>query len=139
MTARFKLIFIGTCLLLYITGALYAVFDNFVHVQGDFGDRHPLQFPTLHLHGIVSLLFFILFGYLFATHILPGLRGRRRRTSGWIVLGLIGILCATVPGLYYLTSESAKNVVAVIHTTLGLLAVVPFIIHMGLRKSLGPA
>ena len=130
MTREFKIVFLTTCIVLYISGVAYFYFEHFVRVATDFGeDQSPYQALILHLHGIAGLLFLGLFGYLYATHVKPGLRGRARKLSGYMILTVVLILCFTVPGLYYLGSERLRALFSNVHTYLGLAVILPFFWH----------
>ncbi len=130
MSLDFKIIFFTACIALYVSGVAYFYFEHFVRVATDFGsDQSPYQALILHLHGMVGLVFLSLFGYLWATHIRPGLRGRARKTSGLTMLVAVLVLCLTVPGLYYLGSEKLRAIFSNLHTYLGLAAIVPFVVH----------
>jgi len=130
LTRNFKIIFFSACIGLYISGVAYYYFEHFVRVTTEFGnDQSPYQALILHLHGMIGLLFLSLFGYLWATHIRPGLRGRVRKKSGLTMLFSVLILCLTVPGLYYLGDEKLRAVFSNVHTYLGLAVIVPFLVH----------
>ncbi|HVV71569.1 MAG TPA: hypothetical protein VHI52_08735 [Verrucomicrobiae bacterium] len=133
---RFKAVFFISAVLLYFSGVGYVIFDTFVHVKGEFGNEpHPLQIHFLHLHGIAGLVFLFVFGHLFASHIRPGLRGHRRKVTGLSIFIPLAVLALTVPGLYYFGNEHLKNMVAAVHTYLGLVTVIPFGLHLWLRQS----
>ena len=124
---KFRRFFMFTWYVLYVSGLAFFVFEHFFQVQGEFGwEPHPWQIPTLHFHGIIGLGFLILMGHLYAVHIRPSLRGRRKRTSGIFLLVCIAMLCLTVPGLYYLGDVYSKNS----HSYLGLATLLPFLIHV---------
>ncbi len=130
MTREFKIIFLTTCMGLYISGGAYFYFEHFIRVATEFGEgQSPHQALILHLHGIIGLLFLGLFGYLYGTHVKPGLRGRARRVSGYAILTAVSILCLTVPGLYYLGDERLRSIFSNVHTYLGLAVFLPFIWH----------
>jgi amino acid transporter len=72
----------------------------------------------------------VLFGYLWRAHIEPGLQRRKKKVSGLAVLAVLGVLFATVPGLFYLTGETARAATAAVHTWLGAAALAPFLYHL---------
>lgn len=136
MSPPFKKVFLTSAALLYLSGVGYMILDTFVKVKGEFGsEHHPLQAPLLHVHGIVGLVFLVVFGHLYATHIRPGLRGRRRKRSGYFILIPLTLLALSVPALYYPASEELKNLVAGLHTYLGLAALIPFGLHFFSRSN----
>jgi hypothetical protein len=131
----FKRLLFTTSALLYASGVAYLIFDTFVRVHGEFGNEpHPLQATVLHIHGIVGLVFLFVFGHLYANHIRPGLRGKRRKLTGWAIFAPITFLALTVPGLYYFGNENLKNAIAALHTYVGLAVLLPFGLHLYKRR-----
>jgi hypothetical protein len=123
MIPVFRRAFLVLTAALFFSGLLYFILDKLVN-------RGPWHGMTLHLHGIIGLIFMVVFGDLLPTHVAPGLQGKVRRKTGLWVLALTGLLLLSVPALYYLTNEDLRTSVALIHTLLGLVVVVPFGIHL---------
>jgi len=124
----FKLNLAVTFAALYATGFLYWWLVS----------RHPRTPDTdpvaagpffLRSHAILGLWSLILFGYLYRSHIQPGLKTARRRLSGFTTLAACATLIITVPGLFYIVNEEQKASVAALHTYLGLAFIVPVFTH----------
>lgn len=131
----FKNILYLTLFGLYTTGLVVWILQTWFKVDNGFGPEAPAStIWYLRLHAWIGLWFLMVFGYLYGAHIQPGLMGRRKRKSGWILLALFGILFVTVPGLYYITNDDFKNKVALIHTVLGLVLFAPFFVHLLLKN-----
>jgi hypothetical protein len=114
---------------LYVSGAAEYVMSLLSDER--FGPT-PATALVLRIHGLVGLGFLYLFGHFFSAHIWPSLRFQRHRRSGvslWIGLG---ILCVTVPFLYYLANESLRVAFSALHTYLGLAILFPLILHITL-------
>lgn len=130
LSRRFKLILFATLLTLYTSGVLTWVMTHWFQQNSGFGpEPSPLRTFWLQMHAIVGLWFLPLFGYLFHSHIRPAWRRRRKLKSGTALTAVLIFLCATIPGLYYMSDEAAKNWVALSHTYVGLLALVFFLKH----------
>lgn len=89
---------------------------------------------SLKVHSIVSLWFFVFFGYFYSKHVEPCLRLGKRIVTGKSLLTLFVVVFLTVPGLFYITSEKWRENVAMIHTYGGLLLLAPFLVHVFLIK-----
>lgn len=133
----FKTVFIFTLSLLFASGALVYVLEGWFTRDSEIGpEPSPWQLTTLQIHSITGLMFLFLFGYLWATHVVPSFRRRRRLISGVCLTAICLALILTVPFLFYATHESVKSAAAAIHTYLGLASIAPFILHSTLwRKS----
>ena len=121
--------------LLYASGLLYFIFDRFIKIQTSLGtENNPNSHAVLEVHAIVGLWFIALMGYMLRAHIEPGWRVNRNRGSGLGLFIPFLILCATVPGLYYLADERMRAGTAFVHTYLGLAAILPLLFHLWAAK-----
>ena len=133
----FKTILWFTLVLLYGTGVLVYVLATWFQSDRGMGpEPSPWQLTSLQVHSITGLLFLIFFGYLWATHILPGWRRRRLRGTGALMTGVCIVLMLTVPILFYSTHEEFKNLTGLVHTYLGLASILPFLLHLAVGRSL---
>lgn len=131
----FKTIFLFTLALLFFSGVMEFVLATWYTKQTDLGEQaSPWQLTTLQIHSVSGFMFMFLFGYLWATHVVPSFRRGRRLFSGLTLTALIVILALTVPLLFYATDETLKSAAAAIHTYLGLASIVPFILHSALWR-----
>ena len=129
--SQFKYSLYVSVLFLYLTGVLYWVLDQWFKVDRGLGlEASPFAALSLHSHSILGLWFLILFGYLFHSHILPGLKRKQKLRSGWCILSVCLVLILTVPGLFYLSDDSSHHVVSVIHIYIGLLSLFVFVFHI---------
>lgn len=135
MKPKARAVFYISFTALFLSGLIFYLLDRFFTVQGPFGPvASPARLWSLQIHSVISLWFLFLFGYIYASHIGPNLRFQRRRRSGLFFLIPMAILAVTVPGLFYLVNENAKQAVALVHTYVGLGLIIPFVIHGVLRK-----
>ncbi len=131
----FKIFFFLLCLSLYLSGLLYFAFDLFVRVETQFGpNKHFLQKPILHLHAILGLIFLVVFGFLIEKHIVPGLKGVSRYKSGLALFMFITFLCFSVPFLYYSPNENLQFISAQVHTYIGIVSILFFMLHIYLYE-----
>lgn len=131
----FKTVFLFILALLFVTGAVVFVLATWFTQETDLGlQASPWQLATLQAHSVAGLMFFFLFGYLWAAHVVPSFRRRRRLFSGLFLTALCVILMFTVPLLFYASNEDLKSWAAAIHTYLGLASIVPFILHSALWR-----
>ncbi len=132
---RFKFILYSTLYGLYLTGLADWILQNWFKINLGFGVApRPSAIWFLRTHAIFGLTFLMIFGYLIRTHIQPGLRTRRQIVSGLLVLSPIVFLILTVPFLYYAGDESFKQIVAAVHTYVGLVLFLPFLLHSRAEK-----
>jgi hypothetical protein len=119
---------------LWVSGIGWLLFHTFVHATSAFGDvPHPLEVWWLRLHGAAAFASVWLFGMLWAIHVLPAWKARRR-VSG-IVLGVVASVLVLTGYLLYYGGESSRAVVSVLHWVLGLAALVPLLLHALRRRS----
>ena len=131
---RFKYSLYLSLISLYATGVLVWILNTWFHADKGLGpEPSPLALPSLHIHSILGLWFLMVFGYLFHSHILPGLRRQQKLKSGWTILSVCLILILTVPGLFYFTDESFKSVTSLIHIYVGLASILIFAVHLRTR------
>ncbi len=117
--------------MLYATGFLVWVAKTFLQVDTGFGLEAPAAtIWYLRSHSMISLWFLIIFGYLYRSHIQPGLNSSRKKISGLTFLIGIAIVIITVPGIFYITNDSVKNKVSWLHTYMGLALLGFFFIHL---------
>ena len=125
---RYSLYFASAAL--FATGAYVWATGIWFQIDSGFGLGPPAARSTaLQAHGVFGLGFLILFGYLLSSHVRPGLRGRKRRTSGWTLLSAIGVLIVTTPILYYASNETLKDWASRTHSWVGLACALPFALH----------
>lgn len=111
----------------WITGLLYLGLDTWGRVEGDFGlEPHPWQATTLKIHGAVAFLMIWAFGYLAASHVPAGRRTGRSRRLGHLLLGALAFMTVSAYGLYYASSETLRDALAVGHVAVGF--ALPFLV-----------
>jgi hypothetical protein len=115
---------------MYFTGVFTWVLSHWFIVDVGFGpESSPLRILWLQTHSISSLWFLALFGYIFHSHVIPSWRRGRKRLTGATLTSVLIFLSLTVPGLFYITNDSIKNSVALIHTYVGLALAGVFLLH----------
>ena len=96
--------------------------------------RTPLQALCMKLHGAAALLFLLLLGTMM-THVRRGWTVKANRWSGGSMIAVNGTLILTAWLLYYLTSDTWRELSGVVHWVVGL-SVLPLIgFHVRCGKS----
>ena len=125
------------CAMLWVSGAGWLVFRHFMRTSGEFGELpHPLEVWWLRLHGAAAFASLWLIGLLWAVHIMPAWRTRRR--SSGIVLALLAVLLIASGWWLYYGGESMRDGIACLHWILGLGAIMPLLVHV-LKRPPGKA
>lgn len=115
----------------WITGIAFFVFNTWITVEGDFGpEKHPLQYPSLQLHGASAFFMMMSFGAMLAAHIPASWRLKRSRNTGLTMAILIGLQIITAYGLYYLSNEDIRQWVSWLHLGVGISLPVVLITHI---------
>ena len=118
--------------LLWFSGVGWLVFHYFLRQASEFGEMpHALETWWLRLHGAGAFAGLWLIGLLWAIHLLPGWKARRR-PSGIVLSVLTAVLVLSGYLLYYAGGERVHAVVALAHWMIGLALPLPLLLH-GLR------
>lgn len=80
-------------------------------------------------HAALAFVFMALFGALWSMHMRAGWHRNLQRTSGGIVTAGCVILAASAVGIYYLADETLSNFAALIHLSIGVVLLLPFVWH----------
>jgi hypothetical protein len=119
---------------LWLTGVAWLIFHYFLVRKTAFGPSpHPLEHWWLSLHGLFAFATLWMFGLLWGRHIVGGWKSGGRRVSGSLLFLALSVLTATGYLLYYPPNESLLPPVALLHWTVGLVLVIPFVAHRFLR------
>ena len=70
-----------------------------------------------------------LFGLLWGVHILAGWSGGRRRGTGALMVSVLGWLVVSGYLLYYLSDETVRPLISLLHWVIGLAVPVAFTAH----------
>lgn len=123
----YRRILYSTLLISWCTGIAFFIFSRFISVEGDFGpEKHPWQFPILIAHGGAAFLMLMAAGSLLSNHMPSSWRQNKQRKLGICLVTLLVLQILTAYGLYYLSSDEIRGVVANIHAALGF--AYPFVV-----------
>jgi hypothetical protein len=132
---RLRVILYVASVLLFVSGVVWELFDRFVTVSTQIGPiKHPAEAWVLRAHGAAALVSVFLCGHLYASHIRPAWRSRRKRGSGLALCATIVALIFSGYLLYYAGGEELRDWVAGTHLWIGVAAPLPFLFHL-FRKS----
>src|SRR5437879_2284855 len=96
LSGRHRLWFHGIFVVLFLSGALWWIFHNWVQVKGEFGPTpHPAEKWWLKLHGAAAMAALIVLGTLIPTHVKRGWRAQRYRTNGIFLVAVCLLLIGT--------------------------------------------
>jgi len=115
---------------LWLTGVVWLIFHYFVVRQTAFGPApHPLEQWWLSLHGLFAFATLWMLGLLWGIHIVGGWNRGRRQITGSLLFIFLVQLTATGYLLLYPPIESWLPTLAWLHWGVGLVLVVPFVLH----------
>lgn len=121
----------------WITGIAFFIMRDFITIEGDFGvERHPLQYPTLMVHGLAAFFMIIGFGGLLFAHVPYGWRHKRERQWGLALISAVAFQIISAYLLYYMDGELSRTVVGYLHIGVGLSLPALLITHIlrGIRN-----
>jgi MFS family permease len=121
--------------LAWCTGVTFYSLRRWFQIDGEFGPQtHPWQQTVLSLHGGMVFVMLMLIGAIALNHIPNSWRSRRSRLTGCVMAsGALGMAISGW-GLYYLSDESWRSVVALVHCWMGLLLPAALCLHVLLGR-----
>jgi len=123
----------------WLSGALWLVFHDFLMRPGEFGlTAHPLEQWWLRAHGAFAFASLWLLGFLSVAHVGGRWAWRRQRRSGLVLLAVYIWLVLTGYLLYYAGGDAFRAAVSLGHWTVGLAALIFLLLHRRIRRSAGP-
>jgi len=129
------------CLLLslwgsFATGLGWWIFNKWVRVPGGVlgEEHHPLELWFTRFHSALAYLLVLALGYLIAVHIQPGLKGKKKKSSGLTMVAFFFILIASALPILYSPDGNLREGSSFIHTYLGFS--IPFLlwVHLNWKK-----
>jgi hypothetical protein len=121
---------------LLISGCLLAPttlqMRTYISIGWRLGSGARLGMATLHAALAFAAMLFL--GALWSMHMRSGWRRHRKKTSGLLIAIPALLLAVTGMGVYYLSTEELANASALIHLSLGLAAVLPFVWHLAMNR-----
>jgi hypothetical protein len=119
----------------WLSGALWLVFHDFLMRPGEFGlTAHPLEQWWLRAHGAFAFASLWLLGFLSVAHVGGRWAWRRQRRSGLVLLGVYIWLVVTGYLLYYAGGDAFRAAVSLGHWTVGLVALIFLLLHRRIRR-----
>jgi hypothetical protein len=99
------------------------------------GDGHgAILLYLIVAHGFAGMLFLVALGAVLVVHVREGWRRARNRISGSLMLATAVLLGLSACGLYYLGSDTLRNLVSDLHIALGLFVPLIFVAHVALGR-----
>ncbi len=120
----------------WCSGLTFFILNTWVEVEGEFGvEKHPFQYPILKTHGASAFIMMIIFGFLIAAHIPAGLKQKRNKITG-IILIIINVFMIITAYLLYYSGEEYRSLVSYAHFIVGLFFPLLLIFHLLNRKKI---
>ena len=121
MPRRQRLMVYAVSGVLWVSGLLWLVLDQFFTRQEQFGRTpHPLESPLLLIHGVVAILAMYALGWISARHVVRWWTEDQRRLSGSVFTAVLLVLTLSGFALFFLSSDESQRITRVIHELLGL-------------------
>jgi hypothetical protein len=115
--------------LMWLSGIYWLLLHYVWARPGDFGViRHPLEAPTLLVHGVLALLALFLLGWFAGRHA-GAVNSGRRLASGWLLTVMTLVLIAAGCAQLFLTSAAWQSAIALVHESLGVALPLPLLVH----------
>lgn len=129
LSRRISAVLLVALAALWVSGVTWLLLHYVWATPGEFGViRHPLEAPTLLVHGVIALWALFLLGWFAGRHASAATSGRRR-ASGWLLTLLTGTLVVAGCAQLFLTSAAWQSGVAVVHEILGVALLPPLLAH----------
>jgi hypothetical protein len=107
--------------ILWLSGCVWLVLDQFFESEGQFGPApNHWEPPILLAHGIVAILSMYLLGWVTARHVLRWWPARLRRWSGATLAGIFALLSVSGFALFFVSDDRWQHGAAIAHDALGL-------------------
>ena len=116
-----------------LSGVVLYIFAQFIRVTTQIGEeRHPAEHGLRIFHTLATYFLVLILGYLVKSHILPGLRSRkrRRRISGIFTVFLAGFLVLSSLVTLYGGDDSRAVLITKLHVYVGLSIPIILLFHM---------
>ena len=119
----------GVFAVLWCSGAAWLVLRYLLRPTSEFGELpNPLEAWSLRVHGAAAFATLWLLGMLWAIHLAPAWKARRR-TSGIVLGAIAGLLVLSGYLLYYAGGDAVREWVAWLHWGIGLALPLPLLVH----------
>lgn len=104
-----------------------------------FEKSSPAEHWLLILHAGFSFYALWWFGLLWSSHVTRGWRAHLLRGTGSLIFGCTSLLSVSGCSLYYVVSDNSRSVIAILHWSVGLGALIAFIVHSSIGRRLRAA
>jgi hypothetical protein len=134
LSRRISIALLGVLTALWLSGSYWLLLHYVWARPGEFGViRHPLEAPTLLVHGVIAMAALFLLGWFAGRHAGAASSGRRV-ASGWLLTLLTAVLVMAGCAQLFLTSAVWQEALAVVHEVIGAALPIPVLVH-GWRAS----
>ena len=129
MSAALRLVTLGVCALLWLSGCLWLVL-HFAFAQAtQFGPLpNPWEPVVMRVHGAIGVAGVFLLGWIAAGHLVDRWSGTRNRFSGMLLASSAALLVVSGYALYY-TTGTLHEIASRTHEVLGVASLVAALAH----------
>jgi hypothetical protein len=106
----------------WLSGCFWLILHVYFATSGDFGvARHPWEPTLLWIHGVLSIGFAYVFGWIMARHASEAWRQHKRRVSGGLLTAVVTVLSVSGFMLFFVSDANWQTQSARVHEVVGLL------------------
>ncbi len=129
LSRRISAALLATLAALWLTGAIWLLLHYLWAQPDEFGiARHPLEAPTMLVHGVIAMLALFLLGWFAGRHAGAASSGRRV-ASGVLLTVLMAMLVAAGCAQLFLTGAAWQSAAALTHESLGVALLLLVLAH----------
>jgi hypothetical protein len=119
----------------WCSGVAFFVLKTWFIVEGEFGpEKHPFQFTSLQIHGLIAFLMMITYGYFLGTHVQNTWKMKSKRTSGILLVAIPAFMMITAYLLYYIAKDRTREIIGYVHLGVGFILPLILTIHVIQKK-----
>lgn len=135
ITSSIKYLLFTSLAALFLSGVAQIMLRSFFYTETDYGiSFSPYEASSLSIHGASSILFLVIFGALFPTHISRAYKAGVNMKTGILVLVFVFVLIITGYFLYYVANENLRTISSLTHSVLGVLLIPILFSHVIVGK-----
>lgn len=141
LTRRHRHVVYAVGLLLVATGLAWVVCHFLLRGDGEMADLpHPWEPFWMKVHGAVAMIALLVIGSLVQWHAWRAWQIGRNRLTGSLMAVAIVVLIVSGWALYYLSSETARPVISLVHWIVGFAGIPALVWHVvsGRRRAAAP-
>jgi len=130
MSPAFRSALIWVFGLLWVTGCLWLVLHFVFEQRTDFGViANPWEPTAIRVHGLLAVAGVFMLGWITSQHVIEALSQARNRGTGISLAAIGAILVLSGYALYYVTGDTLRGNIALLHEAIGAPAIFIAVLH----------